>query len=150
MARLTAWPPRQAWTRAGVLIGLVLLIALWASGLLLEVWPAESAFELPAPQAALRHGAVVLHGVGAWVACIAAGRWVWPHVARVWRLPAGASWWLGIAAAAMAAGVSVTGLALLYGPGDWHERLGEVHWWIAVGWPALVLVHARRLWTHAS
>ena len=150
MARLNGDPPRHGWTRAGVRFGLALLLALWATGVLLELWPAEAVFQLAAWQAGLRHAALVLHGIGAWLACVALGRWIWPHAAIAWRMPTGRTWWLGLVGATMASAVAITGLALLYGPADWHEGLGQVHWWIGVGWPALVLWHAVRLLRRAA
>lgn len=142
--------PRHGWTRFGVRLGIGLLLLLWLTGMLLELWPADSAFQLAAWQAGLRRASVTLHGVGSWLALVAAGRWLWPHVAQVWRLRAARRWWLGLAAIALTAAIAATGLALLYGPGDWHDALGQAHWWIAIGWPLLVLLHAVRRPRRAS
>lgn len=143
--RMAPHGPRQGWSRGGVLAGLALLLALLASGVLLWWWPAESAFERTPAQAAWRHAALVLHGAGAWGACMAMGRWVLPHVRRAWRLPSGGTWWLGLAAGLLLGVLALTGLGLLYGPADGHEAIGTVHWWAGLAWPALLLPHARRL-----
>lgn len=143
--RIDPREPRHGWNRLGIRLGLALLLALWVTGMALWWWPGDDLFQLAPWQAAMRRGAVVVHGVGAWVACVALGRWAWPHVTRTWHLPQRRTWWLGIAGLALLALVALSGLGLLYGPGDWHEGLVQWHWWVSVGWPALVLVHARRL-----
>jgi hypothetical protein len=135
---------RHGWTRSGLRFGLVLLLLLWITGGVLELWSADAVFQLAGWQAGLRRISVIVHGAGTWVACAAAGRWLWPHVALVWRMRTTQRWWLGVAAIALTTAIVATGLALLYGPGDWHDALGQVHWWIAVGWPLLVLLHAVR------
>lgn len=133
---------RHGWTRAGVGFGLTLLLLLWATGLLLELWPADAVFQMEAWKASLRHASATVHGTLTWFACVAVGRWIWPHVAQVWRLRAARRWWLGLIAVTLTATIAITGLALLYGPADWHDAIGQFHWWIAVGWPLLVLWHA--------
>lgn len=145
--RTDAAQPRHGWTRAGIRLGLALLLALWVSGVLLWWWPAELSFQLAPWQSGLRRTAVVLHGVGAWVLCVAAGRWAWPHLVRTWGLPRRRSWWLGVGSLGLLSVAAVSGLGLLYGPGDWHEAIGQWHWWLAVGWPLLVALHARRLFS---
>lgn len=133
------------WPRGGVALSAALVLALWLTGLLLDAWPAEQAALLAPWQSQLRHEAVVVHGAGAWVFCLFAGRWMWPHAALVWRRAVDATWLLGLVGAAIAVLVAATGLLLLYGPGEVRDAAVVVHWWTAVGWPALLLLHARKL-----
>lgn len=142
MARLDRHPLRRGWTHAGLRWGVALLLVLWTTGFLLELWPAAAAFELDPLKAGLRHASATVHGTASWFAWLAAGRWTWPHVAQVWRARSGGRWWLGIAAIALTCSIAATGLGLLYGPADWHDAVAQAHWWIAVGWPMLVLLHA--------
>ena len=142
MARLNRHRVRHGWTRTGVRFGLVLLVLLWTTGVLLGLWPADAVFQLESWKASLRHASAVVHGTLTWFACVAAGRWIWPHVAQLWAHRAAQRWWLGLLSVTLTACIAVTGLALLYGPADWHDAIGQWHWWIAVAWPVLVLVHA--------
>lgn len=150
MARLIAHPPRHGWSRAGIFVGALLLVLLLASGIVLEVWSADTAFQLAAWQNAVRHASLVIHGVGAWFVCAAIGAWIAPHARRMWHRRRLRGWWLGITTATLGGAVALTGLALLYGPGDWHDATGQLHWWIALPWPALLLTHARHLRLRAS
>ncbi|MGZ5179437.1 MAG: hypothetical protein ACXWC2_03105 [Ramlibacter sp.] len=141
------------WPRRGIVLSAALVLALWLTGLLLEAWPAEQTPLMQPWQAQLRHAAVVLHGVGAWIFCLFAGRWAWPHAALVWRRAPDATWLLGLVAAALALLVAASGLLLLYGPGDAHDASAVAHWWTALGWPVLLALHARglfarRAWAH--
>lgn len=133
------------WPRGGIALSAALILALWLTGLLLDAWPAEQAPLLAPWQSQMRHAAVVVHGIGAWAFCLFAGRWAWPHAALVWRRAADATWLLGLAAAGLALLVAASGLLLLYGPGDARDAAVLLHWWTAVGWPALLLLHARKL-----
>lgn len=154
MARLRPYARRHAgWPRSGIVLSAALVLALWLTGLLLQAWPGEQAALLPPWQAQVRHSALVVHGIGAWVFCLFAGRWIWPHAMLVWRRAVDATWVLGLAAAGLVLLVAVTGLLLLYGPGDAREVSIAAHWWTALGWPVLLALHARRLfgrraWAH--
>ena len=145
MARVIHHPPRHGWTSAGIVLGMVLIVLLWSTGIVLEVWSAETAFQLAEWQNALRHASLVVHGVGAWLVCGVIGRWIAPHVGGMWQRRRLRGRWVGIATALAGAAVALTGLGLLYGPGDWHDATGRVHWWIALLWPAVLAVHARHL-----
>lgn len=133
------------WPRRGIALSAALVLALWATGLVLDLWPAEQAALLPPWQSQMRHSALVVHGVGAWVFCLFAGRWAWPHIALMWRRAVDATWWLGLVAGGIALLVIASGLLLLYGPGEAHDASAVAHWWTAVGWPVLLALHARRL-----
>lgn len=133
------------WPRGGIALSATLVAVLWGTGLLLDVWPAEQAALLLPWQSQLRHSALVAHGIGAWVFCLFAGRWAWPHVALMWRRAVDSTWWLGLLATSLALAAAVTGVLLLYGPGEGREASVAAHWWTAVGWPALLALHVRRL-----
>ena len=86
--------------------------------------------------------ATVVHGVFAWVFCVVAERWMWPHVALVWSRRNGNWIWELCLAAAIVGGVAaLTGLGLLYGAADWRDALSSVHWWLGLAWPITVLWH---------
>lgn len=133
------------WSRRALVACGLLLLALIATGVLLEAWPAEQVAELEPWQMQVRRAATVVHGAGAWLFCLFAGRWIWPHALMVWRRSRHRAWWLGIANAALVIAVCATGLLLLYGPANLHDDAGALHWWLALGWPVLLLLHARRL-----
>ena len=87
--------------------------------------------------------ATVVHGLFAWVFCLVAGRWIWPHVVLVWsRRNGNWIWELGIVTALVGGVGALTGLGLLYGPADWREILTFAHWWIGLMWPVACLAHA--------
>jgi len=137
---------RAGWSGRGVAALALLVLALWTTGLLINAWPAEQAPLLEVWQMQLRHLAVVLHGVGAWVFCFLAGRWVWHHIQLVWPWPRNRTWWLGMASAGIALLGALSGLLLLYGPGDSHDAVALFHWWGTLAWPLLLGLHARALW----
>jgi hypothetical protein len=131
------WHTRAvAWTAAGVLL-------LWASGVVLYLWPAEETFQLAAWQLLLRRAALIAHGCTVWAFCVLAGRWVWPHVVLVWDYRRGATWLLGVAAAALLGAIAASGLLLLYGTEATHAPASATHWWTAVGVPVLLALHGR-------
>lgn len=138
---------RTGWSRAAIAWTAALVVLLWGSGVLLHVWPADASFDLGATQMAWRRTALVAHGAGAWMFCLFAGRWIWPHAALVWRRRASWTWVGGIGMALVLLLVAVTGLLLLYGAAEIHPAAAAVHWWVAVGVPVLLLAHAfvRRL-----
>lgn len=137
--------PRAGWRSSGV-IGLALLTAsLVLTGVGMHHWANASLADLADWENRLRRIAAVGHGTLAWLACLLAGRWVWPHVALVWRRRRrNSGWWLGLLTLATGACLALAGLLLLYGPADWRESLSDAHWWLGLVWPALWLVHASR------
>jgi len=149
VARLRHYARRHAgWPRRGIALSTALVLALWITGLLLDMWPAEQAPLLQPWQSQLRHAAVIAHGIGAWVFCLFAGRWAWPHVALVWRRALDTTWLLGLVSGGLALAIAASGLLLLYGPGDARDATVAAHWWTAIGWPVLLALHVRRLVTH--
>ena len=142
MAPLNAHVHRTGWSRAAIACTAALVVLLWASGVLLQAWPADAAFDLGPTQLAWRRTALVAHGAGAWVFCLFAGRWIWPHATLVWRRRVNWIWLGGVAMALVLLLVALTGLVMLYGAADVHPAAAAVHWWVALGSPALLLAHA--------
>lgn len=131
------------WNHFGLyaLMGVVGL--LWLSGVGLHHWLGiEDPFDLAPWEAVLRRAAQIAHGVLAWLACVLAGRWVWPHVqiGRYQRHRAAARW-LGALTLVGGLGMALAGLVLLYGAAAWHDVASRVHWWIGLCWPVLLLLH---------
>lgn len=141
---------RNGWSGAALAWTAALVLLLWASGVILYLWPAEALFQLGPAQVLLRRTAVVAHGAGVWLLLVLAGRWVWPHAALVWRRRADFTWFLGVAMAALLLAVAITGLLLLYGPADGHDGASALHWWMALGLPLLLAVHAWRRWARRT
>ena len=133
------------WDRRGVAWLGAVVAALWLSGVVMHQWdPAELLLDGPAWQVALHRTATIVHGVGAWAACLLAGRWIWPHVPLVWRRRAETrTWWPGLLVLVVGAFVAIGGLVLLYGSMQWHEWMSPLHWWTGLAWPALLLLHPR-------
>lgn len=136
---------RAGWSGKGMAALGFLVLALWLTGVVLKAWTGDEAVLLEPWQMQLRHAAVVSHGIGTWVFCFLAGRWVWHHVQLVWSWPRTLTWWFGLASAAIAMVGATSGLLLLYGPGESHEAVVSMHWWLTFGWPVLLGVHARAL-----
>ena len=144
MAKLKrALAPHGGWNRRAVAWTAASLLLLWASGVVLYLWPAEETFQLAAWQAAVRRGALVTHGCIVWAACVFAGRWLWPHMLLVWDYRRATTWWIGLAGAALLAVIAASGLLLLYGTEATHAPAGFAHWWTAVKLTVLLAVHAR-------
>lgn len=133
------------WSRAG-LIGLALLTTgLLLTGLVMHHWADISPMDLDEWENRLRRAATAGHGTLAWVACLLAGRWAWPHIGNMWRRRSRrGAWWLGLLTLGTSASLAIAGLLLLYGPAGWHDAASASHWWFGLTWPALGLAHARR------
>lgn len=146
MARLKRFERRHAgWPRTGIGAFAILVGGLWVTGIALWMWPADEIAQLAPEVIRWRRAAAVTHGAGAWIFCLLVGRWVWPHIALVWARRADLAWWLGTATAAIVGFVALSGLLLLYGPADAQPAVSIAHWWTAVGWPAVLLLHVRHL-----
>ena len=132
------------WSRAGVALLAVTVLALWLSGIAMHASAADdSLLDLPEWQARWRHAATVLHGVLAWVLCLTAGRWIWPHACLLWHKRGyTARWWLGLMTAASGAFIALGGLFLLYGSVPLRDAMGLLHWWMGLAWPVALAVHA--------
>ena len=128
----------------------ILLMTLWLTGVGMHVWTdAEGVLEIPEWQQGARHAATVAHGVLAWLVCLAAGRWIWPHVGLVWhRRHHANAWWLGMLLMLCGTLVAVGGLLLLYGSPKTHEIAEKIHWWLGLTLPLIVAVHAGWRWRH--
>lgn len=131
------------WSRAGAVWLVIMVAMLLLTGLTMH----GQAFEFGAEQSPWEerwhHAAAILHGVFAWVFCLVAGRWMWPHVVLVWvRRTSNWIWELGLVVAAAGCVAGLSGLGLLYGPASWRESLSSVHWWAGLAWPFLGIAHA--------
>ena len=149
MGRLNPTPrPRAGWTSRAIIWLAVAIAILWATGLLLhngEAGAEGAMADLSEAQMRWRHSASVLHGVFAWVLCVVAGRWVWPHIALIWaRRPRHWVWIAGLLVAACGGLAALTGLGLLYGAADWRGQLSALHWASGLIWPALCIAHGWR------
>ena len=135
----------SGWSRATWCWMRITLALMWASGVLLWLWPVEAVLSLDALQQGARHSAVVLHGVLTWLLCVLCGRGVWPHLRVIWqRRDDWTHWmwgWLSFVVLCLMAGA---GLLLLYGPADTHDVLADIHAWLGIFWPALLLGHVWR------
>lgn len=137
---------RSGWSTAALAWTATLIVLLWGSGVVLYVWPAEALMQLGPVQTLLRRSALIAHGSGVWVLCVLMGRWAWPHALLVWQRRPDATWTLGMVMLTVLAVVAGTGLFLLYGPADGHDTASALHWWMALGLPLLLAVHAWRRW----
>ena len=146
MAGLKHFTQRHAaWTVHGVAWLFIALLTMWATGCVLYAMPRESLAELAPWQASARHACVVIHGIGAWMFCLLAGRWIWPHVPAMWRrVRRRRHWWLGLLSISWLAALGASGLLLLYGGEGVQMSASWLHWWIGVTWPALVSAHLLR------
>lgn len=136
---------RAGWNGRAVLWIALTIAILWLSGLWLHHDDALGLAELTPAQMQSQHAASVVHGVFAWVSCVVAGRWVWPHVALIFACRKKRWIWIaGLLVAAAGAIVALTGLGLLYGAADWREKLSATHWALGLGWPLLFVLHGWR------
>ena len=134
-------PFRAGWRRTTFWAMTLVLLGLWLSGALLWALPLQDALE---PELGLVRSVVVLHGVLAWPCCVLLGQVVWPHLGLVWpRRPAQTAWvWgCGLLLLALLALWLLSGLALLYGPADWHDTLSPWHSRSGLIWPLVYLAH---------
>jgi hypothetical protein len=137
----------SGWSRATWRWMVPTMLLMWGSGLLLWVWPAETVMTLSDLLQRLRHSAVVLHGVLTWWLCVLCGRGVWPHLRVIWqRRDALANWAWGLVSFVALCVVAAAGLLLLYGPASLHDGASELHGWLGVVLPALLLAHVWRRW----
>lgn len=121
----------------------VLILVLLVTGIAMHGQDAQGDMGLTEWQEQWHHAASVLHGVFAWVFCLVAGRWMWPHITLVWvRRTNNWIWELGIAMAVIGGVAALSGLGLLYGAAAWREVLTSVHWWVGLAWPAIGISHA--------
>jgi hypothetical protein len=131
------------WNRVGAAWLGVMVLTLLLTGWAMHGQDAGVGTELSAWQERWHHAVAVLHGVFAWIFCLVAGRWMWPHVATVWvRRTSNWIWELGLAVAAVGCMAGLSGLGLLYGAADWRDTLSSIHWWVGLAWPALGIAHA--------
>lgn len=141
------------WSHAGATWLCILVLTLVATGIAMHGQDADAIMERSGWQEQWHHAATVLHGVFAWIFCLVAGRWMWPHIALVWvRRTSNWNWELGIAMALASVIAALTGLGLLYGAAGWREALSSVHWWVGLAWPAIGIWHgwkwiAEGLWS---
>lgn len=135
---------RHAGWSPPALVWLIMVTGLlWLSGVGLHLWPQEAVMELSETAAALRRAATVSHGVLAWLFCLMAGRWIWPHVPMVWqRRGQRLVWVLGVLALGTGGCIALAGLVLLYGSPQLHDLAVPVHWWLGLLWPAWLGAHA--------
>jgi hypothetical protein len=133
------------WTRAGIAVTATVIAVLWLTGIVLYAWPSADTAALDAWQAEVRRWAIIIHGSLVWLVCLFAGRWIWPHVGGIWARLRSSTWFIGLATLTLFALVTITGLALLYGPGAAHDWFANAHWWCAVALPAVVGWHAKGL-----
>jgi hypothetical protein len=147
MAKLKAHAKRRTgWNRTGIGWLAIVTAALWLSGIAMYLWSADSTIDLPSWQERTRRFAIVSHGVLAWLFCLLAGRWIWPHVSAVWRRRSTRSMrLLGQLTLLTLAGAALAGLGLLYGSPPWRDQLAAAHWWIGLSWPLLCGSH---VWSH--
>lgn len=131
-----------AWTSYGVGWLAMTTVAMLATGCILYAIPREALAEVPPWEGEMRHWCVIAHGVGAWLFCVLAGRWLWPHVPIAWRrMMFQPHWWLGLLSIAWLAALLATGLLLLYGSEGVQAVASVVHWWAGVAWPVPILAH---------
>lgn len=132
----------SGWSRATWRWMVAAMLAMWGSGLVLLVWPADMLMTLDEWQQVLRHSAVVLHGVVTWLLCVLCGRGLWPHLRVIWqRREAPAHWAWGLVSLVALCCVAAAGLLLLYGPARLHDNVSELHGWLGLVLPALLLAH---------
>ncbi len=137
----------SGWSRATWRWMVAAMLAMWGSGLVLLVWPADMLMTLDEWQQVLRHSAVVLHGVVTWLLCVLCGRGLWPHLRVIWqRREAPAHWAWGLVSLVALCCVAAAGLLLLYGPARLHDNVSELHGWLGLVLPALLLGHVWRRW----
>lgn len=121
------------------------VLLMWASGLLLYLWPADALMEMSDLQVLLRRASLVVHGVLTWLLCVLCGRGLWPHVRIMWQRRDQRMHWLwgvfGFVGLSLVAGA---GLLLLYGSSNLRDTVSQVHWWGGVGLPLLLLAHVWR------
>ena len=97
----------SGWSRATWRWMVAAMLAMWGSGLVLLVWPADMLMTLDEWQQVLRHSAVVLHGVVTWLLCVLCGRGLWPHLRVIWqRREAPAHWAWGLVSLVVRADVN--------------------------------------------
>jgi hypothetical protein len=131
------------WSRRAIAWTAAALLLLWVTGVLLYLWPAADTAGLDSWQAGARRWTAALHGGVVWLACVFAGRWIWPHLGWIWSRHRTAMWFLGIATLTLLVLAACTGLALLYGPGSAHDMVASWHWWCAVAIPVLLAWHGK-------
>lgn len=129
------------WSGRGALWLTVLVLVLLATGVVMHgnepTLEASEAAGVP-----WHRVATVVHGLFAWIFCLVAGRWIWPHVVLVWsRRNGNWIWELGLVTAAVAGAGALTGLGLLYGSASWRDILSAVHWWLGLAWPVACVSH---------
>ena len=135
----------SGWSRATWRWMVAAVVLMWASGVLLYLWPAESVMEMSDWQMHLRHASVVLHGVLTWLLCVLCGRGLWPHLRVMWqRREQRAHWIWGVLSFVGLSFVAGAGVLLLYGSSSLHDTVSAVHWWVGVALPLLMLAHVWR------
>lgn len=135
----------SGWSRATWRWMVATVVLMWASGVLLYLWPAESVMDMTDWQVRLRHASVVSHGVLTWLLCVLCGRGLWPHVRVVWqRREQRAHWIWGLISFVCLSFVTGAGVLLLYGSSSLHETVSGLHWWVGVALPLLMLAHVWR------
>jgi len=144
MARI---PQRAGWMGlAFAWLSLVMLI-LWATGWVMFLLPVSELLDMTVVESMMRRLSTVTHGVGAWLLCVLCGRGVWPHVLLMWRQRHdGCQWSWGVLNLCVIVVLALSGLMLLYGSPQLHERLALVHWGLGMVAPLPWVIHAWRRW----
>jgi uncharacterized membrane protein YhaH (DUF805 family) len=121
------------WSACGLALLLVDLAVLWITGCAIE-WAQHEGW---GPEWLDLTGEirpwVILHGGAAWALPLLGGRYVWAHLAlcaqRAHALGRRASGWMTLLILVM---LTLTGLGLMYGSADHHERLAALHFGIGI------------------
>jgi hypothetical protein len=133
------------WSKTTFLLMSAVCLLLLLTGLVMFLLPASDLMDMSAGQAALRHGAGVVHGVCTWFFCFMCGRAVWPHVRVMWHKRGHSyTWALGLINLIFLAGIALTGLFLLYGNPDLHDQASPLHFWMGVWSPFILVFHTWR------
>ena len=144
MARI---PQRVGWVGfAFAGLSWVILI-LWVTGLGMFLLPVSELLDMTVVESMTRRLCAVTHGVGTWVLCVLCGRGVWPHVLLMWRQRHDRRQWSwGVLNLCVIVVLALSGLMLLYGSPQLHERLALVHWGLGMVAPLPWVIHAWRRW----